>query len=226
MRKPSPALVISLIALFVALSGTSYAVSKLPKNSVGNKQLKKNAVTSKKVKDRSLLARDFKPGQLPAGAAGAAGTNGARGATGATGPAGPTAVAFSPVIAATALPTDGVATVVASTPASASVTNPGPLALEENSSVIVNMSVGIRNNVAAVVAAACKVEERHDVSWTSIGNTSADIDAGPSRDDTLSFTKGIVLPPETYDFRLACEPSADSALTASLPRITVIATPL
>jgi hypothetical protein len=39
-RKPSPALVISLIALFVALGGTSYAATNLARNSVGTKQLK------------------------------------------------------------------------------------------------------------------------------------------------------------------------------------------
>jgi hypothetical protein len=32
LRTPSPALVISLIALFVALGGTSYAAIKLPRN--------------------------------------------------------------------------------------------------------------------------------------------------------------------------------------------------
>ena len=83
-----PATVISLIALFVALSGTSYAISQLPKNSVGNKQLKKNAVTADKVKDRSLLAKDFKAGQLPKGAKGDAGPNGAAGPSGAAGPTG------------------------------------------------------------------------------------------------------------------------------------------
>jgi hypothetical protein len=62
-----PATIISLIALFVALSGTSYAISQLPKNSVGTKQLKNNAVTSPKVKDGSLLSKDFKAGQLPQG---------------------------------------------------------------------------------------------------------------------------------------------------------------
>ena len=59
--------VISCLALFVALSGASYAATQLPKNSVGAKQLKKNAVTGIKVKDGSLLASDFKSGQLPAG---------------------------------------------------------------------------------------------------------------------------------------------------------------
>jgi hypothetical protein len=68
--------VVSLLALFVALGGTSYAVAKLPKNSVGSKQLRKSSVTSSKVKDRSLLATDFKAGQLPAGVQGPQGARG------------------------------------------------------------------------------------------------------------------------------------------------------
>lgn len=59
-----PATIISCIALFVALSGASYAAVKLPKNSVGEKQLKKNAVTSKKVKDGSLTSADIKLSSL------------------------------------------------------------------------------------------------------------------------------------------------------------------
>lgn len=58
-RHLTPSLVISCIALFVALSGTGYAVSKLPKNSVGTKQLKSNSVTTSKVKDGSLKLTDF-----------------------------------------------------------------------------------------------------------------------------------------------------------------------
>jgi hypothetical protein len=80
---------VAYLALFVALGGTSYAAVKLPKNSVGTAQIKKNAVTSKKVKDRSLLLKDFKAGQLPAGPKGDKGDPGAKGDTGpATGPAG------------------------------------------------------------------------------------------------------------------------------------------
>jgi len=55
-RPPSPAFVISLVALFVALGGTSYAAIKLPKNSVGAKQLKKNAVTAPKIKNGAVTA--------------------------------------------------------------------------------------------------------------------------------------------------------------------------
>ena len=66
--RPSPAMVIACLALGVALGGTSVAaIQALPKNSVGTKQLKKNAVVSAKVKNRSLLAVDFKAGQLPRG---------------------------------------------------------------------------------------------------------------------------------------------------------------
>jgi hypothetical protein len=55
-KAPSPAFVISLVALFVALGGTTYAATSLPRNSVGTKQLKKNAVTTKKIKNGSVTA--------------------------------------------------------------------------------------------------------------------------------------------------------------------------
>jgi hypothetical protein len=92
---PSPAMVVSCIALLVALGGVGYAATALPRNSVGTAQLKRNAVTSIKVKDRSLLARDFRRGQLPRGPRGLTGATGAKGDKGdkgdpgpATGPAG------------------------------------------------------------------------------------------------------------------------------------------
>lgn len=56
LRKPSPALVLSLIALFVALGGTSYAATSLARNSVGTKQLKNNAVTSAKIANGAVTA--------------------------------------------------------------------------------------------------------------------------------------------------------------------------
>jgi hypothetical protein len=100
LRRPSPALVVSVVALSVALGGTGYAAVVLPANSVGAKQIKtnavtgakikKNAVTAAKVKNASLLAADFKAGQLPAGPVGATGPRGPEGPRGATGPKGDT----------------------------------------------------------------------------------------------------------------------------------------
>jgi len=85
-------MVVSILALTVALGGTSYAAIALPANSVGSKQIKpsgvkgsdlaRNAVTSPKVKDGSLLSADFKPGQLEAGARGATGSQGPQGLKG------------------------------------------------------------------------------------------------------------------------------------------------
>src|SRR3954452_5183757 len=89
LRRPSPALVVSVIALVVALGGTSYAAIVLPANSVGTKQIKKNAVTGAKVKNGSLLSADFRAGQLPAGATGATGATGLKGDKGTAGAAGP-----------------------------------------------------------------------------------------------------------------------------------------
>ncbi len=69
--RPSPAMVVAFIALFVAIGGSSYAVTRLPAGSVGSKQLKKNAVTGAKVKNGSLTAADIKVASL-AGVASAA----------------------------------------------------------------------------------------------------------------------------------------------------------
>ena len=86
----SPALVVASVALAISLGGTGYAALKLPAGSVGAAQLKKNAVTSRKVQNLSLLAADFKPGQLPAGPAGPAGPQGAKGDKGDKGDKGET----------------------------------------------------------------------------------------------------------------------------------------
>lgn len=70
---------IALLALFISLGGTSYAVTKLPKNSVGSAQ----------VKDGSLTAKDLAKGTVKTGPAGPAGSRGPRGAEGPAGAAAP-----------------------------------------------------------------------------------------------------------------------------------------
>jgi hypothetical protein len=72
---PSPALVVALVALFVALGGTSYAaISALPANSVGTKQLKNNAVTGSKLANGAITAAKISISALgPAKVVGAAG---------------------------------------------------------------------------------------------------------------------------------------------------------
>jgi hypothetical protein len=75
--RPSPAMAVAFIALFVAIGGSSYAVTRLPAGSVGSRQLKKNAVTGAKVKNRSLTASDIKLSSLVGVASAASATNAA-----------------------------------------------------------------------------------------------------------------------------------------------------
>jgi hypothetical protein len=97
LRKPSPAMVVACIALFVALSGLSTAaVVVLAKNSVLSKHIRNgqvrnpdigvSAVDSSKVRDGALLMQDFAPGQVPAGPQGAKGDKGDKGDQGDPGP--------------------------------------------------------------------------------------------------------------------------------------------
>jgi hypothetical protein len=105
-------MLVALVALLSSLVGGATAATlitgaDIAKKSIGSKHIKKNAVRTKHVKNATLLAEDFKPGQLPAGATGPqgaagtagergekgekgeAGTNGTNGTNGATGPRGP-----------------------------------------------------------------------------------------------------------------------------------------
>ena len=98
---------VALLALFVALSGASYAAVQLPRNSVGSKQIRDNAVVSAKVRNGSLLAEDFMAGQLPRGERGETGERGpagSQGATGAEGPRGPSDLYWSLGAGQTLLP--------------------------------------------------------------------------------------------------------------------------
>ena len=82
-RRLGSAHVISLLALFVALGGGAYAVTSLPRNSVGTTQLRRGAVTPAKLSKAAKVRL-----RGPAGPRGATGAKGDTGATGGSGPAG------------------------------------------------------------------------------------------------------------------------------------------
>ncbi|HUU84411.1 MAG TPA: hypothetical protein VM243_12980 [Phycisphaerae bacterium] len=62
--RPSPAMIVAIIALVLSLGGTSYAAIVLPAGSVGTKQIKRNAVTGAKVKNGSLSTSDISSASL------------------------------------------------------------------------------------------------------------------------------------------------------------------
>ncbi len=81
---------LALLALFIALGGTSYAATQLPANSVGTRQIRDSSVTKAKLSDslRQTLARvspEPAAGRGAAGPTGPAGSAGAPGAPGANG---------------------------------------------------------------------------------------------------------------------------------------------
>ena len=81
--RPTPSMLVAVLALVVATGGTSYAAlsitgKDIKNGSVTGKDVKDKSLTGKDVKNRSLLAKDFKRGQLPAGPKGATGPTGRR----------------------------------------------------------------------------------------------------------------------------------------------------
>jgi hypothetical protein len=74
--------VTATLALFIALGGTTYAATSLPRNSVGTAQLRRGAVHGSDIRDRTIRVQDIavsargslRGSQGPAGPAGPAGT--------------------------------------------------------------------------------------------------------------------------------------------------------
>jgi hypothetical protein len=235
LKSPSPALVVSCVALAVALGGTGYAVTTLPKNSVGGTQIKSNAVTSSKVKNGSLLAADFKSGELSAfvagaalrgetgatgatGETGAAGPAGATGATGATGPAGPTASATAESSTLVSLPVPSAYTeVIRLTTAS---TTSGALVLPSAMRVFVMADVNAYKGTpqsTTVGNMTCRVR------WAPVGGSFSTLGALPSITfpdvlagvvvwESLSVNASVDLPAGSYDFVVQCWASNTAAL--------------
>ena len=74
---------LSILALFVAVGGTSYAAMQLPAHSVGTRQLKNRAVTAAKIAPSALVRL-----RGPDGRAGPKGDTGPKGNVGPSGPKG------------------------------------------------------------------------------------------------------------------------------------------
>jgi hypothetical protein len=74
VRRPSAALIIACLALFVALGSGTYAAIKLKPNSVKTKNIKNAAVTEKKIADGAVSAAKLASGAVGAKKAVASGT--------------------------------------------------------------------------------------------------------------------------------------------------------
>ena len=54
IKPPSPAMVVAMVALFIALGGAGYAAVSIPRNSVGTSQLRNFAVTPVKIQNNAI----------------------------------------------------------------------------------------------------------------------------------------------------------------------------
>ncbi|MEI5675363.1 MULTISPECIES: hypothetical protein [Nocardioides] len=80
MRRPTPSLIVSVLALVVATGGTSYAAVQLT-----GKDIKNGSIYSADIADQSLRARDFRDGVLKPGPKGDRGPAGEKGDAGPAG---------------------------------------------------------------------------------------------------------------------------------------------
>jgi hypothetical protein len=64
LRRPRYAEVVSTLALLVAMGGTTYAATALPRDSVGAQQIRDKAVRSPEIKDGQVKAADLAPNSV------------------------------------------------------------------------------------------------------------------------------------------------------------------
>lgn len=191
---------VGFLALFIVLGGVSYAAATLPTNSVGSKQIKKGAVNSSKVKDSSLLASDFKAGQIPAGPIGATGPkgdrgpkgdNGAKGLQGDKGPEGepgPTASAFAQ---------NSNASVLEGNP---EVVNQVTITTKVQSRLVAQASVDVHSSTAANLY--CFITD--DPAFSFGNDWSVRTNDDFTGDQNTGIIGAKVLPAGTYTVLVAC----------------------
>ena len=247
MRWPSPAMVVALIALFIALGGAAGAATTLvttkmiANKAVTRAKIASNAVTGAKVKNGSLTAADFRKGTLlagaqgaagpqgPAGPTGPAGPQGATGATGATGPQGPSEARFATSGPVIDLPLNGSAATVIQ------LSNNGdPLAVAGPRQIQVQAMVTIRRLAADSLSAArvtCAAQlGPNGGTLLPIGNFGDMVmpvwngAAADTYDEVIVIAADEVLAAGVYDVAIRCnQRSGDVQIRVTSAALNVIA---
>lgn len=93
MKRPrkhlSFANVVSSLALFVALGGTSYAAIVIPRNSVGSSQIRAKAVGASEIRSRAVRSSELRSGAVTTSKLSRSARESLRGSAGPAGPPGP-----------------------------------------------------------------------------------------------------------------------------------------
>ena len=226
---------LALLALFVALGGTSYAAASLARNSVGAAQIKTGAVGSSEVRDGSLLGKDFKAGELPrggkgdTGAPGISGANGAAGAAGrdgAQGPPGPTASTFVSHDPSNAQPPVLVTmgTTLTQVMSLEDGTNGGLLQMPFAGRILIHASITLDVSVENTFAVCMTKIAPAGGAYDQVGKSS--IQYMPVNTAIqLSLVAGADRPAGTYNVQVACQTQSSGATLRFLRgNMTVLAT--
>ncbi len=86
------------LALFIALGGTSYAVTQLPRNSVGSAQIRSSAVGTSELRKSAVRSGDIRDGSVAVRDISRAAQSSLRGTKGDPGPEGPAGVTLRAVV--------------------------------------------------------------------------------------------------------------------------------
>ena len=218
---------VSVIALIVAMSGTSYAVTSLPRNSVGTTQIKQSAVTSAKIKDGAIVSADLAVATRDAlkGQTGAAGPQGARG------PAGPAVGASVAATLSNDITGNGP---LISLGSAASSTSTGPIVVTARSRLQISASVNarkIQGRYADFARVDCFVEWSVAGSGNWVSTTAFSMGSAmfPSQISEYRYYANIslednqVVDPGSYDVRLRCIKLGDADVGADYAAINVVA---
>ena len=92
--------VMATTAVFIALGGTSYAVTALPRNSVGAKQIRANAVGASELRADAVRSKDIKRRAISLEDLSLSARSSLRGQAGPAGPQGPPGPTLTPYTAA------------------------------------------------------------------------------------------------------------------------------
>lgn len=212
MRRPSPALVISILALVFAMGGTGWAVTQLPRNSVGTQQLKKNAVTSPKIKDGSIVTADLSPAARSA-------LKGEKGDAGPAGPHGAGGSASAYAAARDLIPITGASVTLMSLGPGAG--SSGPVTVTRRSRLAITATVSIAFTSGTNAVATCRPQVRRggetialdaplNLSWQVMSVS------GIFAVYTVPIVNSATVEAGTYDVAVECSQIDDTdALSAS-----------
>ncbi len=222
-RRPlSYANVVATLALVVALAGGGAAFaatringasivprslpgSALKNLTVAGAKIAPNAITSAKVADGSLLARDFKKGQLPAGPRGLPGLPGVGSAAYGESVGFASPVTADPTLFAT---TDGLA----APPSTSGGAWFGPLSFPANGALLASAAVEVVTSTADNVMSCALEQNRGGGAFTAIADGTAQVGEA-----TVRFTHPFIefsgaAAPAPMQFRVLCSKTGAGAM--------------